>query len=94
LTLPETDDMVSHMKTTIDIADPLLKRAKAEAARRGTTLKVVVEEALRESLAPGRRERGGYQLKTHTFGGRGLQAGLEWGDWKALRDLAYEGRGA
>ena len=86
--------MVCCMKTTIDIADPILKRAKAEAARRGTTLKVLVEDALRESLAPGRRHRGGHRIETHTFGGRGLQPGLAWGDWSAIRDLAYEGRGA
>ena len=85
--------MVSHMKTTIDIADPILRRAKAEAARRKTTLKAVVEDSLRQTLAPG-RPRGAYRLETHTFGGRGLQPGLAWGDWAAMRDLAYEGRGS
>jgi hypothetical protein len=82
------------MKTTIDIADGLLERAKRLAARRRTTLKVVVEEALREAL---RRDSGPGQrvvLATHTFHGRGLQPGLSWDDWSALRDLAYEGRGA
>jgi hypothetical protein len=86
--------MVSHMKTTINIADTLLRKAKEEAARRGTTLKVVVEEALRGFLEGGRRRGKPYQLDTHTFGGNGLQAGLSWGDWSTLRDLAYEGRGA
>ncbi len=85
--------MVNHMKTTINIADPLLRQAKEEAARRGTTLKVVVEEALRGFLQGGRRPGKPYRLETHTFGGNGLQPGLSWGDWSTLRDLAYEGRG-
>jgi hypothetical protein len=80
------------MKTTIDIADPLLKQAKRLAARRGTTLKVVVEEALRDALkrAP---DEVPVELRTHTYAGRGLQPGLSWDDFGALRDLAYEGRG-
>lgn len=85
---------LTHMKTTIDIADPLLKRAKRLAARRGTTLRVVVEEALREKLATeselGAPSQG---VDTHTVRGRGLQAGLSWEDVRTLRDLAYEGRG-
>jgi hypothetical protein len=86
--------MVVCMKTTVNIADPLLKRAKEAAARRGTTLRGIIEEALREALSEGRSPRKGYRLETHTFGGRGLQKGLSWGDWSAIRDLAYEGRGA
>jgi hypothetical protein len=81
------------MKTTIDIAEQILRRAKRLAARRNTTLKVIVEDALREELA--REEvlpRAG-QVTTHTYRGRGLQAGLSWDDWGSIRSLAYEGRG-
>jgi len=81
------------MKTTIDIADPLLRRAKQLAARRQTTLKAVVEAALRAALEADAGGRRGVPLRTHTFGGRGLQAGLNWDDWNALRALAYEDRG-
>lgn len=80
------------MKTTIDIADGLLARAKRLAARRNTTLKQVIEDALRTTLREG-EARPPSALSTHTFRGRGLQAGLSWDDWNALRDLAYEGRG-
>jgi hypothetical protein len=84
---------VTHMKTTIDIADHLLKRAKQLAARRGTTLKTVVEEALRDALAEESRAKNGASLRTHTVRGNGLQPGLSWDDWDRIREFAYEGRG-
>ena len=43
---------MTHMKTTIDLDDELLAEAKAVAARRRTTLKAMVEHALRRELAP------------------------------------------
>ena len=39
------------MKTTIDIPDPLFRRAKSKSAERGQTLKEFVAEALHEKLA-------------------------------------------
>jgi hypothetical protein len=41
------------MKTTIDIPDPLFRRAKSRAAERGQSLKQLVAEALQEKLAVG-----------------------------------------
>jgi len=49
--------MVTHMKTTIDIADELLRQAKALAHDEDTTMKTVVETALREHLANRRAHR-------------------------------------
>lgn len=40
------------MKTTIELDDALLMEAKAVAAKRRTTLKAVLEHALRRELAP------------------------------------------
>ncbi len=40
------------MKTTLDLPDDLLIEAKAVAARRRTTLKAMVEHALRREIAP------------------------------------------
>jgi hypothetical protein len=42
------------MKTTIEIPDPLFRKAKSNAAERGQTLKELVTEALREKLAANR----------------------------------------
>lgn len=39
------------MKTTIEIPDPLFRKAKARAAERGQTLKEFVAEALQARLA-------------------------------------------
>lgn len=42
------------VKTTIEIPDPLFRRAKARAAERGQSLKTLVTEALHEKLADAR----------------------------------------
>ena len=39
--------LVAFMKTTVELPDPLYRRAKAEAALRGRKLKGLVEEGLR-----------------------------------------------
>lgn len=41
---------MTHMKTTIELPDDLLIEAKATAARRRTTLKAMMEHALRREL--------------------------------------------
>ena len=80
---------VNHMKTTVDIPDALLRRAKLAAARRGSTLKTILAEALREALDAGGAERSPIEHRTPTFRGKGLQPGLAWGDWESLRSMAY-----
>lgn len=47
------------MKTTLEIPDPLFRRAKARAAERGQTLKQLVTEALQEKLAGRARSAAG-----------------------------------
>ncbi|TAE91368.1 MAG: hypothetical protein EAZ81_06975 [Verrucomicrobia bacterium] len=44
--------MITHMKTTLDLPDDLLMEAKTLAVRRKTTLKALVESALRRELRP------------------------------------------
>jgi len=86
--------MVTHMKTTIDIADGLLAEAKRAADREGTTLRALVEDGLRRVLAERTTGRLRFKLKDASFRGRGLQPGVREGNWDQVRDLVYESRGA
>lgn len=82
-------NMGTHMKTTIDIADPLFEAAKKAAAQRGTTLRALVEMGLRqvlESQTPSKRR---FKLRKASFKGQGLQAAAQGMTWDQLRDLAY-----
>ena len=81
------------MKTTIEIADNLLDEAKRMAARRGVTLRTIVEEGLRQVVKSERR-RPAFRLRDVSFTGDGLQPGFEGATWERLRDAAYEGHGA
>jgi hypothetical protein len=46
------------VKTTLEIPDPLFRKAKSTAAERGQTLKQLVTEALQEKLAAKRAPAG------------------------------------
>jgi len=81
------------MKTTIDIPDSLLLQANKLAAERNTTLKAIIESALRDVLVAEKKPRAPFKLKTHTFKGNGLQKGLSWDDWNKIRSMCYEGHG-
>jgi methionine aminopeptidase len=84
--------MVSNMKTTIDIAEPVLEEARRLAARRGVTLRELVEEGLRRILEKEGTARP-FRLRKATFKGQGLSADADGLSWERLRHLAYEGRG-
>lgn len=43
-------DMVSHMKTTLNIDDTVMQRLREESARRGMTMSALVEAGLRRVL--------------------------------------------
>lgn len=77
--------MVLCMRTTIDIEDKLLAAAKRRALENGTTLKWVVESALRQALAIGERKGAGFRLRWKTVQGQ-FRPGVEIAD----RDLLYE----
>ena len=50
------------MKTTVEIPDSLFRAAKAAAAGRGVSLKVFLNEALKEKLAAPRRRESGWPV--------------------------------
>ena len=77
------------MKTTIDIADPILREARKVATREGTTLRSLVEEGLRRILAE-RKRKSPFRLRLVTFGGRGLRPELQNKSWDEIRELSYQ----
>lgn len=82
--------MGAHMKTTVVIADPLLREAKRTAAREGVTLRELIEQGLRRVLDD-RQRRGSaaFVLKDCRNRQAKLQPGIREGDWDQLRELLY-----
>jgi hypothetical protein len=80
------------MKTTIEIADPVLSEARKLAANEGTTLRALVEQGLRRVIADRKRKQT-FRLQLVTAGGGGLRPELKDAGWNEIRDLSYEDRG-
>lgn len=53
----------ADVRTSIELPDDLLRRAKITAVERGTTLRVLVEQALRRELGLASRENGGQRRR-------------------------------
>lgn len=83
----------THMKTTVDIADNILIRAKAIAAREKTTLRDLTEEGLRTVIERHEADRA-YTAKPVVFNGNGLADRFAAGDWDQIRDEIYGGNDA
>lgn len=81
------------MKTTIDIHDVLLERAKRHATDTGQTLRSVVEDGLRRVLSQP-PPAVAYELEDCRVGDPDGEDPLKHYTWPELRDLIYEGRGA
>jgi Arc/MetJ family transcription regulator len=82
------------MKTTIDIADSLLAEAKRIAARKHTTVRALVEDGLRRVLDAEERNGEPFRLRDGSYRGKeGIRPEFD-GNWDAIRDAIYEGRGA
>ncbi len=82
------------MKTTIDISDGLFREVKRYAGQRGSTFREVLESALRVLLKTKIRGARSFRLRKRSFGGKGLAEGLTEGNWSAIRERVYKGRGA
>jgi Bacterial antitoxin of type II TA system, VapB len=76
------------VKTTIDIADDLLKRSQQLAKREGTTLRAVLEEGLRLVLKE-RRTPASRSFRFPTFGEGGLSTEFSDADWEKIRTTIY-----
>ena len=78
-------------KTTVEISPPLLRRSKALARQRGTSLKALMEEGLLLVLA-GRGRPSRFVLEERSVGGKGPAPAFRDADWSAWRAAAYGDR--
>jgi hypothetical protein len=76
------------MKTTLDLQDELLTRAKVLSKRTGRPLRALVEEGLRLVLSK-QRETNRYQLPDCSVGEPDAVNPLEALSWQDLRDEIY-----
>ena len=77
------------MKTTLDIHDELLNRAKRHARDKGRPLRALVEEGLRQVLDnPPPTHK--YTLPDYSVGDSNGRDPLEAYSWQDLREIIYE----
>lgn len=79
------------MKTTIEISDALLNRARRHARAAGKPLRAVIEEGLRRVLET-RAKATAYRLSDRSVGEAGGRNPLDALSWQDLRDEIYGGR--
>ncbi len=82
-----------YMKTTIDISDELLTKAKRLAVKRRTTLRAIIEQGIRNTLKE-QQNGGRYVLPDKSVKGKGLQTEFSDKAWSDIRDATYAGRGS
>jgi hypothetical protein len=76
------------MKTTLDIQDALLERAKRYAKRCGRPLRAIVEQGLRQVLSE-REVNSAYELSDASVGDPRAADPLEARSWQDLRGEIY-----
>jgi hypothetical protein len=81
--------MVSHMKTTVNLPDDLLREAQQLARRDHTTLKELIETGLRAVVAE-RNGQARFTLPDASVSGNGLRPEFRGAAWEQVRDAAYQ----
>lgn len=80
------------MKTTVHIPDSLLEEARKIALQERTTIKALIEEGLRRTIADLQNRRT-FKLRKASFKGNGLQPEAFGASWEKIREMSYGGRG-
>jgi hypothetical protein len=75
------------MRTTIDLPDDLLAKAKRLAVESNRPLRAIIEDALRGALARRQTHSRAKPIALTTFGGTGLQPGVDLDDTSSLLEL-------
>ena len=81
------------MKTTIEISDSILEKAKQLARDQNVTLRSLTEEGLKKVIEE-RSVRKPCRVKPVTFRGKGISHEFQGATWTRIRDAAYEGHGS
>lgn len=82
------------MKTTFDLPEPLLLKAKAVAAKNNTTVRALVEAGLRKVVEGQNTPQQPFKLRAAAVNGSGLQPSVTGLNMTQLIELSYEGRGS
>ncbi len=77
------------MKTTFDIADNILSKARQLSRKESIPLKLLVEEGL-ETVLKRYAEQTQAKVSPVTCGGNGLSKDFESASWSEIRNAAYE----
>jgi hypothetical protein len=79
------------MRTTVDLPDGLLLEVQRIAREQQRTMRSVMEEALRRTIATYQRAQE-FELPDASVSGNGLQPAFRDAGWDELRTAAYGGR--
>ena len=79
------------MRTTVDLPDELLLEVQRMAREQKRTMRSVMEEALRSTIARYQRAQA-FELSDASVGGHGLRPAFRDADWDELRVAAYGSR--
>jgi hypothetical protein len=81
------------MKTTVELSDAITSELKRRAREKGTSMREIIESALRLYLDTEEEAKKHYRFPDHSFQGNGVCEGVEEGAWERIRSRMYEGRG-
>ncbi len=82
-----------YMKTTAELSDAIVAELKEKVKERNSSMRELMESAVRHYLAYLDEQKKPYHFENHSFKGNGVREGIEEGQWENIRAMIYEGRG-